>query len=192
MTVINRILKMPGTMLLILVWVAVWCLVTWRNLAPVLSGKGLAQMGNEFYRFVTAGLTHTNFFHLLANVCAIFWIGYLYEKQMGTGKFLLIGFVCATVSQILFLSLYRNTTDSIGGSGYCFALCGFGIAMHLLAPEFPKIQFGTWSGSWLMIYLIAGNLPILPFVSGTTVVFHAVSFGTGAVMAIILHVLGIG
>lgn len=185
------VLKMPGAIMIILVWIFVWCLVKAKNIAPALCGKGISQIGNEYYRFASAGLTHTNLIHLLVNVGAMLWIGHLYENQVGTVKFLVIGIVCAIVSQILFLSIYRNATDSIGGSGYCFSLCGFGLAMHLLVPEFPKMQFGTWSGSWLIIYLIAGNLPALPFVSGTTIVFHALSLGMGMLAALVCKITGL-
>lgn len=188
---INRISKMPGSILIILVWVIVWCLVTTKNIAPVLSGKGTSRIGNEYYRFLTAGLTHTSLIHLIVNVCA-FWVGYLYEHQIGTVKFLAIGIVCSVISQVIFLCIYRNATASVGGSAYNFALCGFGLAMQFLVPGFPKMQFGTWSGSWLIIYLIASNIPVLSFMNVTAIVIHVIAFVMGIAAAIICHFLGIG
>lgn len=188
---INRLSKMPGAILIILTWIVVWCFVTAKNMAPVLSGKGVSQIGHEYYRFATAGLTHTSLIHLLVNVYAMFWIGFLYENRVGTVKFLVIGVVCAVVSHIIFLSIYRNVIGSIGGSGYCFALCGFGIAMHILVLDFPNMQFGTWSGSSLIIYLIASNIPVLSFMNNTTIVFHGISLGIGMIAALVCKFSGL-
>lgn len=189
---INRISKMPGSILIILVWIVVWCLVATKNIAPALSGKGTSHIGNEYYRFLTAGLTHTSLIHLLVNVCAMFWIGYLYEHQVGLVKFLAIGIMCAVISQVIFLCVYHNATESVGGSAYNFALCGFGLAMQFMVPEFPKMQFGTWSGSWLIIYLVASNIPVLSFMNVTTIVFHVIAFVVGIVAAFVCHFIGIG
>ncbi len=188
---INRISKMPGTIIIILAWIIVWSLVATKNIAPALSGKGTANIGNEYYRFLTAGITHINLIHLIVNVCAMFWIGYLYENQIGTVKFLAVGIICAVISQIIFLSLYRNATESVGGSAYNFALCGFGLAMQFLLPGFPKMQLGTWSGNWLIIYLIASNIPVLSFMNVSTIVFHIVAFALGIIAAFICKFAGI-
>lgn len=188
---ISRISKMPGSILIILVWIIVWCLVATKNIAPALSGKGTSHIGNEYYRFLTAGLTHTSLIHLIVNVCAMFWIGYLYEHQVGSVKFLAIGIVCALISQVVFCCVYRNATESVGGSAYNFALCGFGLAMQFLVPEFPKMQFGTWSGSWLIIYLAASNIPVFSFMNATTIVFHVIAFVMGIVAAFICNFIGI-
>ena len=50
---------------------------------------------------------------------------------------------------------------------------------QFLAPDFPKITFGTWSGNWLIIYLSAGNIPMLSFMNITTGVFHVMAFVLG-------------
>ena len=130
----NKITRMPVSMSIMLIWMLVWILVVCnKNVLPALSGKGLAQIGKQYYRFFTAGLTHKSVIHLLFNVCGMFWVGYLYEAYMGSLKFLLVGLFCAAVCQIIFLSIYSQATESIGGSGYSFALCGFGLMMQILS-----------------------------------------------------------
>lgn len=188
---LNRIWKMPGTMLLIIAWIVICCLAKAKDVAPTLSGKGISHMGKEYYRFFTAGLTHTNLIHLIVNVCAMFWIGWLYEQQLGSIKFISVGIICAVATQIIFLCIYRNTTDSVGGSAYCFALCGFGLAMQWMVPEFPRLQFGTWSGSWLIIYLILSNVPVFSFINVTTIIFHLVAFVFGILAAALCRLLRI-
>ena len=188
---LKDVAKMPVSMAIILAWIIVWVLVvTNKNVLPAMCGKGITQIDNQYYRFFTAGLTHQHIIHLLFNVGAIFWIGYLYEKHIGSIKFLLIAVLCAIACQVIFLCIYSNVTDSIGGSGYNFALLGFGLAMQFLVPDFPKITFGTWSGNWLIIYMILGNIPMLSFMNITTIVFHLIAFAIGACAALICWLLG--
>lgn len=175
--------KMYGTWGIMIVWSAVWIAVMAGNAATVLSGKGISLVGKEYYRFFTAGLTHVSFLHLAANLITMYWIGTLYESHLGTARFLAVGLVCAVVCEILFLTVYPHATDSVGGSGWCFALCGFGLTLQLLVPGFPRLQWGTRSGNWLIGYLIVGNLPVLSFMSMATVVFHAIAFGLGVAAA---------
>ena len=96
---LKQLMVMKGTLALILVWIILWSLTRTTNIAPYLSGKGLSRIGHEYYRLITAGLTHTNFIHLLVNVLAMFWVGYLYEGHLGSGRFLAIGVVCAVLTQ---------------------------------------------------------------------------------------------
>lgn len=186
---LKRISTMPGTIAIMLLWIIVWVLVTTKDFAPILSGKGISKVGNEYYRFFTAGLTHINVIHLLVNVSAMFWIGYLYEHRLGSVRFLAVGVICAVLTQVIFLCIYRNAEESIGGSIYNFALCGFGLALQFLVPGFPKITLGTWSGNWLAVYLVASNIPVLSFMNITTVIIHAIAFATGIVIALVCWLL---
>ena len=189
---LGKLAKMPISMTIIIVWIIVWLLViSNKNILPVLGGKGIAQIGNQYYRFFSAGLTHKNIVHLIVNVCAMFWIGYLYENRVGSVKFLFVGLVCAVICQVIFLAIYSNTPESIGGSAYNFALCGFGLTMQFLVSNFPKMAFGTWSGSWLIIYLIGSNIPVLSFMNITTVIFHLIAFALGVCAALICWILGV-
>ena len=187
---LNRIAKQPISMIICLIWIVVWILVvTNKNTLDALCGKGIKQVGTQYYRFFTAGLTHTHILHMLANVCAMFWIGYLYEEWTGSTRFLLIGLICAVLCQVISMAIYSNATESFGGSGYNFALCGFGLTMQFLVPGFPKIVFGTWSGNWLIFSLIIGNIPVLSFMNATTIVFHAIAFALGIVAAFVYRLL---
>ena len=186
---LKRLSIMPGTIAIILLWVAVWVLVITTNRDSVLSGKGISNVGNEYYRFLSAGLTHTNFIHLLANISAMFWVGHFYEHRLGTLKFLAIGTFCAVLSLVIFLCIYRDAEGVIGGSVYNFALCGLGLTLQFLIPEFPKITLGTWSGNWLAIYLIASNVPFLSFMNISTVILHVIAFVIGIVVAVVCWLL---
>ena len=187
---LNKLIKQPASLIICLAWIIVWILVvTNKNTLGIVCGKGIRQVGNQYYRFFTAGLTHTHILHMLANVCAMFWIGYLYEQRLGSVRFFLIAIFCAIASQVIFLGIYSDATENFGGSGYNFALCGFGLTMQFLAPDFPRITYGTWSGNWLIYSLIIGNIPILSFMNGTTVIFHAIAFAIGMGVAFVYRIL---
>lgn len=77
---LNRIAKQPVSVIMCLAWIVVWVFVVSNDsILPALCGKGIKHIGNQYYRLFTAGLVHTNIVHMIANVCAMFWIGYLYE-----------------------------------------------------------------------------------------------------------------
>ena len=121
----------------------------------------------------------------------MFWIGYLYEERTGSVRFVLLGIAFAVISQMIFLCIYRDTLQSVGGSAYNFALCGFGLTMQFLVPGFPKMKFGTWSGNWLIIYLIASNIPVLSFMNVTIIIFYMIAFVVGVAAAFVCWLLGV-
>lgn len=186
-----KIAKTPISVTVIAVWIIIWLLVTVKDVTPILAGKGLSQIGCQYYRLFTAGLTHKNVIHLIINICAMFFIGQLYEQKLGSIKFLIIGVLCAIITQLVFLAIYSNTAESIGGSAYNFALCGFVLTTQILNPEFPKLTLGTWGRNWILIYLIGSNIPVFSFINISTVVFHLISFGLGAITAILFKSLNL-
>lgn len=176
---------------LIAVWAIMFLLSKSTNITKQLCGKGIVNIGKEYYRYLTASLLHTNFVHLLINATALFWIGYLYERQVGSLEFFFIAIICAISTQFIFSIIYRGSDMSVGGSIYNFALCGFGVVMALFVPAFPKMQLGTWCGNWIVVYLIASNFPVLSFVNASTLVIHGIAFAVGAISAIMCCLLGI-
>ncbi len=190
MNTIKKLSTMPCTFLIVAVWVAVWLIITFNDISPILCGKGIAKIGNEYYRVFTAGLTHKHILHLLANASAILWIGYLYEHRIGSIRFMIIGVICAVVAEFVFLCIFRNTDSSIGGSIYTFAFLGFGLVTGFLVPDFPKITLGTWSGNWLAIYGVASNIPYLVATDVTTIVIHAIALALGVVAGVVYGLLG--
>ncbi len=177
---------MPAAFAVMFIWLAVWILTLFsEQIAPALWGIGISKIGNEYHRFLTAGLVHTDFIHLAANILSLFWIGHLYERRIGSARFLAVGAGCAVLAQVVFLCVFRNAEGCVGGSALNYALCGYALASQLLVPDFPKMKFGTWGGSWLIIYLTAANIPLLPFMNATTIILHAIAFVLGLAAALI-------
>ena len=190
-----RIAKMPVSLAVIFVWITMWILVVCKkDVLAALAGKGAAQIGSQYYRLFTGWLLHKHVVHLLANVSALFWIGLVYENGTGSVRYLLIGLICVVLCAIVLSFIYRNASECIGGSSFTYALLGFGLTMQFIAPGFPKLALGTWSGNWLMIYAIASNNPIriskLPFVDAATIVTHIIAFAFGAAAALVCRLLG--
>lgn len=190
-----KMTKMPVSLSIMFVWIAMWILVVCKkDVLPTLAGRGAAQIGNQYYRFFTGWLLHKNVVHLLANVSALFWIGLVYENGTGSVRYLLVGLICAVLCAIVLSFIYRNSSECIGGSSFTYALLGFGLTMQFIAPGFPKLALGTWSGNWLLVYAIASNNPIriskLPFVDAATIVTHIIAFALGAAAALVCRLLG--
>ncbi len=191
MTRIARIISdIPATLCIIVIWVSVYLLSVTHNIVPAACGKGFSVINREYYRFFTAGLVHQDVIHLLINGFAMFWIGYLYERQVGTLRFAVIGVFCAVVAQAIFLYSFPKVQSSIGGSCYNYALCGFAVVYAMLVPGFPKLKLGTWSGNWIVLYLLGANVPFLPFMDWTAIVIHGIAFALGAGMALLCWYFG--
>ncbi len=188
---LKRLPEMPATIGIMVLWVILYILNLFWSISPHLCGKGISKIDGEYYRFFTAGLIHTHWPHLLINCSAMLWVGYLFERRLGSWQFLLIAVLCAVAAQVIFLCIFCNAQGSIGGSCYPYALCGFGLVMSFLIPDFPKIRLGTWSGNWLAVYLIGANFPILPFMDWTAAVFHGIAFLLGAAAALLCWSVGI-
>ena len=190
-----RIARMPVSLAVIFVWITMWILVVCKkDVLPALAGKGAAQIGSQYYRFFTGWLLHKHVVHLLANVSALFCIGLVYENGTGSVRYLLVGLICVVLCAIVLSFIYRNASECIGGSSFTYALLGFGLTMQFIAPGFPKLALGTWSGNWLLVYAIASNNPIriskLPFVNAAMIVTHIIAFAFGAVAALVCRLLG--
>jgi hypothetical protein len=76
MSMLNRIAKQPVSLMICLAWIVVWVfVVTNKNTLDILCGKGIKQIGNQYYRFFTAGLTHTHIFICLQMYVQCFGLG---------------------------------------------------------------------------------------------------------------------
>ncbi|MDD4112624.1 MAG: rhomboid family intramembrane serine protease [Herbinix sp.] len=182
----KRLLKMKGTQIIILLWFILYLLSIGTNIVFFLGGKGFDLIDGEYYRIITVSLLHNKFWHLSVNCLALFWIGYYLESHIGSGKYVLFAIVSCTISEAIFLSIYRNTDRSVGGSSMTFSLIGLIIILLYLKPSFPRFKLGTWYGNWILIYAIAGNLPVIPAITISTIVLHGISLIIGVLLGTIL------
>lgn len=75
--------------------------------------------GNKLYTFVTSGLIHADWMHLIFNMVAFYSFGFALETMIGSWKFGLIYFVSLILSDIptVLRHKYNYRYNSLGASG---------------------------------------------------------------------------
>lgn len=179
MKILNRYKATWG---FIIVFIALHIIYTRIDLLYYLSAKGIDLVGHEYYRFTTGPLLHFNFVHILANVIAMFWVGYFIEESLGSIHFVVFALLTSTVAEIINSFVFPSSLNNIGGSVYVFAFLGLIAATQILKSGFPKFHLKTWYGNWLVSYAVIGNIPIFSFMGISTIVIHLISFITGIVI----------
>lgn len=162
---------------LILLWVIIWLIgqridLTWR-----FAGKGLGQIGHEYYRFGTSLFLHSGLLHLIANVTALYWVGVYLEPQFSTVKLCLFSMLAATLAQFLFSIIYWNSL-SVGGSPIVFALIGLIVMLNIMKKAAYEFELGSWYGNWIVGYAVLSSLPILGN-DVSVLVIHGISLSFG-------------
>ncbi|MFD2095586.1 rhombosortase [Corallincola platygyrae] len=94
----------------------------WPTLRDDLAYQRLLILNGEWFRLLSAGLTHTNLYHALLNLGALFIISQTYPKQTEGWKSVAILMYLIATSSLLVLTLYPNIDWFVGISG---ALHGF-------------------------------------------------------------------
>ena len=175
----------------IITFVVLYIIDTQINLSQYLSAKGIDIIGHEYYRFATGPLLHFNLIHILANVAALFWVGYFLEVSLGSVNFVLFGVLASTIAEIINSFIYRSSQNNIGASVYVFAFFGLIVVTQRLKSGFPKFHLRTWYGNWLFFYAVIGNIPVFSFTGDGTLVLHLISFITGAAIGVLGMSFGI-
>jgi membrane associated rhomboid family serine protease len=143
-----------------------------------LFGPSVAE--GEWYRLVTNGFLHANFWHIGFNMLLLFLLGRLLEPALGTPRFLVLYFASLLAGSLGALILEPNSLG-IGASGAIFGLAGAtfiiarGRGMDALAGQIgflivfnlifsfasPRISVGAHLGG-----LIGGVICALAIVAG--------------------------
>jgi membrane associated rhomboid family serine protease len=134
----------------------------------------------EWYRLVTNGFLHANFWHIGFNMLLLFFLGRLLEPALGTPRFLALYFASLLTGSLGALILEPNSLG-IGASGAIFGLAGAtfviarGRGMDALAGQIgflivfnlifsfasPRISVGAHLGG-----LVGGVICALAIVAG--------------------------
>jgi len=84
-----------------------------------------SQLHGEFWRIATYSFLHFNWLHLALNVGLLWWIGRIFEQQVGLGRGSLIYFlsvVCSAVVILLWHNMHPKEGATVGASGGVFGL----------------------------------------------------------------------
>ena len=73
----EKIMSCKAAVTLSAIWFMVFVLSKVTAIDTVLCGKGMDVIGNEYWRFLTAGFIQTNLIHTLGNIYLILWSGHI-------------------------------------------------------------------------------------------------------------------
>ncbi len=83
-----------------------------------------SNIGNNYYRIISAAFTHYDVFHLLFNMYALYIIGPQIESFFGKFKYILIYLFSAIIGSLMSLTFMIDGGGSLGASGAIFGLFG--------------------------------------------------------------------
>ncbi len=102
--------------------------------AFVLNSKAL----NDFqvWRFITAIFLHGSLIHLVYNLFALLFFGFIVEKLIGSKKFLILFFASGVLANLIAVNFYDS---SLGASGAIYGILG---CLAVIRPMMMVWAFG--------------------------------------------------
>jgi membrane associated rhomboid family serine protease len=135
-------------------------------------------LGDEYWRLVTAGFLHNGFLHIIFNMYVLWWLGNLLEPSLGTPRFL--GLYFASLLAGSFGALLLSPADfTVGASGAVFGLMGAAFMMER-ARGIDPMQSGIGP-------IILLNLAITFFVPSISIGGHLGGLAGGALVALVME-----
>ncbi len=137
----------------------------------------------EYYRLVTSGLLHGSFFHLFLNNYALYFLGRLLEKILGSLHFFVLYFFSLLAGSLATLYWMPPESLSVGSSGAIMGLAG-ALVVFLLLDREQRFLVTTKFGKFFFIFLVALNLAIgeiFPIINNAA---HLGGFSVGVLYAL--------
>lgn len=101
-----------------------------------------AILSGDWYRLITAGYLHTQFFHILMNMMGLFNIGPIVEEIYGTRRTFTL-YTVATIVGFALSAMWSPRTPSLGASAGIFGLLGALIAYGVHSKSFAARHLQT-------------------------------------------------
>lgn len=92
-------------------------------------------LGGEWYRLITAGYLHTQFFHILMNMMGLYNLGPIVEEIYGTRRLFSL-YTVATIVGFALSAMWSPGSRSLGASAGIFGLLGALIAYGVHSKSF--------------------------------------------------------
>jgi rhomboid protease GluP len=92
-------------------------------------------LSGEWYRLITAGYLHTQFFHIFMNMMSLYNLGPIVEEIYGTRRMFTL-YTVATVGGFFLSALWAPWNHSLGASAGIFGLLGALIAYGVHSKSF--------------------------------------------------------
>lgn len=121
-----------------------------------------ALYGGEIWRFLTAIFLHGDLVHLIYNLFALLFFGFILERKIGTRNFLIVFFLSGLIGNIIGVNFYSS---SLGASGAIYGILG---CLAIIDPMMIVFAFGV-----LMPMFIAAILWIIGDILGVFGIFES-------------------
>ena len=82
----------------------------------------------EYWRLISSGFLHTEFWHVGLNMLALYWLGRMIEPALGHARFVAIYLTSLLTGSLLVLILQPDV-QTLGASGAVYGLLGAAIVM---------------------------------------------------------------
>jgi membrane associated rhomboid family serine protease len=145
----------------------------------------------EPWQLLSYGFLHFQFWHLFANMFALYMFGPDVELLLGRRRFPVFYFVCvggaAVAQELVTATIYRSPYPTVGASGGIFGLLlcyGMAFPHRRLLLLFPPIPLPAWL--FVTLYGVL-ELVLGVFGTGQGVAHFAHLGGMAAGLALILH-----
>lgn len=169
------------------IWIIMWGIIYLLSFKvdcfKLLSSQGFNIIGNQYYRIFTGLLVHVNFFHLIINAVALYWVLYFLNKKISDIKLLIFSIITGLLTNIIFSMLYPNS-QSIGGSPIVFSLIALIVVLRVFKKDLPRFNLNTAYGQWIVGYAILSNIPIFSN-NISTLIIHSIAFFVAFILGII-------
>lgn len=135
----------------------------------------------EFWRFLTAGFVHIDFFHLFVNSIALINLGMITERIFGSVKFSII-LIISIIMGSWFVYVGQGNMVVVGSSGGLYGLMG---ALLVYTFESGAIRQPAIRSQFIRILLINAMISFLP---GISILGHLGGFVAGIMLAIFFSI----
>ncbi len=95
-----------------------------------------ALYGFQVWRFLTAIFLHGGIVHLLYNLFALLFFGFILERKIGSRNFLIVFFISGIIGNIIAINFYSS---SLGASGAIYGILG---CLAIINPMMMVFAFG--------------------------------------------------
>jgi membrane associated rhomboid family serine protease len=117
----------------------------------------------DYWRLITSGFLHVEFWHIGMNMLSLYWLGRLVEPALGHPKFVAI-YLASLLTGSLGVLILDPNSPTLGASGAIYGLLGAAIVMAR-HRNVDLMQSG-------LVPILAINLGLTFFVSGISIGGH--------------------
>jgi rhomboid protease GluP len=144
--------------------------------APALVAEG------QWWRLFCAGFLHLSLVHILLNGSALFSLGALLEKILGSWRFLVVA-LASSVAGNLASMVTRSHVYSAGASSFIFGLIGSLLVVNLRHGKQLPAGFFLGARRWTTLLVVNAAVSMLPGVDGLA---HLGGLVAGGVLTFVL------